>query len=276
MKRSLCLIFMVLFVASVQLILSPAQAAPLRHSGRVGRVYGPRHYGGRRYSRPVPPAPLPQVSTAEVDTANQRLLAARAELQRAQRAFDQFYLSGRNPPGLAAALSDLQEARVAHERADAAVARSLRDNSEYTAALAHKEQMQRRLDLLRDSGAGNPEQITALATEAMQWGSTATRIQADAENADPAVTGTKAKLLAAEQRVRALTGEADQSLRSDPAWLAARQARDQAKSNLAAAEANLLASQQRLAAARNAYNQASLFNQRHGYFNNRATRPGRH
>lgn len=261
----------------VTLVIVAVGIDEIASDAQAGRPYGRRYSYGRNrnyYGPPPPPARLPTVSTAEVEAANQRLISARAELDRAQRAFDQFFLKNSNSDGLAEALAELRDARVAHDQADAAVGQSLRGNSEFVAALARKEQAQRRLASLRESGAGNAEQITVLAKEAMEWGNRSTQIQADVENADPTVAETKARLLAADERVRTLGAAANESLRTDPAWIAAKDAREQAKLNVDAARLELSAAEQRLAAAQDAYAQASVYNQRRGYPNTRSGRAG--
>lgn len=225
--------------------------------------------GGHRYPR-FQPASLPAVSTSDLNAARQELIAARAELGRRQGEFDRLFAGGSAP--LSEALAALRDAQLAHERADAVVADSLEHNPDFKAALAYKADIERRLGVLRDSGAGNAEQITGMATEAMSWGQRATRIQGDAESGDPNVVQTKAALVEAARRVAATGGIADQTLRSDPQWQAAKQALDAAKTSVAAAESRVAGAQQSLAIAGAAYDRAAVYNQRHGFYNRRAQR----
>lgn len=231
-----------------------------------------RGRGYRRYPRPKA-MPLPQVNTSELEAGRQQLIEARAELSRAQKAFDRVFTV--NSSELRDSLSELRRAELAHGDADAAVARSLAGNADYHAAVAARADVERRLQALRDSGTATPERIIGLAEEAMSWGEKATKIQADAENADPSVVATRAKLIETAARTKSAAATPDASLRNDPRWLAAKQSKDQAKERVALAEARLAAAQDRLALASSRYDRAALYNQRHGFYNQRAQRFGR-
>ena len=224
---------------------------------------------GRRYPR-FQPASLPTVSTSELDSARQELIAARADLRRAQGDFDRLFTGA--SPALSEPLSTLRAAQLAHEQADAVIAQALETNTDYKAALARKADIERRLAVLRDSGAGNADQIMALATEAMNWGQKATRIQADAESADAKVVETKAALIEASKLANAAVGNTEQALRSDPQWLSAKQRLETAKQRVVAAETRLMAADQSLALSTAAYDRAAVYNRRHGFFNQRVQR----
>ena len=169
-----------------------------------------RGRGGYRRSRRYPrfqPVSLPTIGTSDLDSARQELIAARSELHRAQNEFDRLFAGA--SPALSGPLSTLRAAQLAHEQADAVIAQALETNTDYKAALARKADIERRLAVLRDSGAGNADQSMALATDAMNWGQKATRIQAEAESADPRVVETKAALIEASKHANGALGNTE-------------------------------------------------------------------
>ncbi len=253
----LCVLLVLLFAVSVGGFTSESMAR--------GRGY-------RRYPQPKA-MPLPQVNTSELEAARLKLTEARADLSRAQEAFDRLFAVSSTDIGNP--VSELRRAELAHGDADAAVAKSLAGNADYQAAVVARVDAERRLQALRDSGTATPERIAALAEEAMSWGEKATKIQAGAENADPSVVATRAKLIETTARTKSAAATLNASLRNDPRWLAARQSRDQAKERVALAEATWAAAQNRLALASSRYDQVALYNQRHGFYNQRAQRFGR-
>lgn len=178
------------------------------------------------------PATLPSVDTGAVKVAQQKLEAARADLQKAQAALDSVVDKLRkdfqSSSDWTTADAALKQAESAYTAAKAPLLQALHNKPEYVAAVAHKEDARKKVDALRDDPNASQDQITQAATDALEAAKAETQMEQDALADDPKVSSAKSAYEAAAAKTSALEAEFDKSLASNADWKAAKAKKDTA------------------------------------------------
>lgn len=90
-------------------------------------------------------------------------------------------------------------------------------------------------DAQKDAASSNAPDVAESARSVIAAGQTMHRLEAAALASDPKATDAQAALSAANAKVAAMRADFDKSLKSDPDWLAAKKALDDARQKLASA-----------------------------------------
>jgi hypothetical protein len=185
--------------------------------------------------QPTTQSVTPQQEQA-VTQAQQSLATAKANLKAVvQKETAKFeasadYLSAKN---------DLAKAQGAYDAAAAPVLAKVDASADYTTAIQSKNDAQAKMQALRDSGGGSPDDMEALAQQSMQASSQAHQLEQSALEEDPAVIEAKANVVAAQAKVAEKRSEFNQNLQTLPDYVSAKSAVDAADKKLAAAQAAL-------------------------------------
>ncbi|HUO09073.1 MAG TPA: hypothetical protein VM008_12275 [Phycisphaerae bacterium] len=181
---------------------------------------------------PQQPAPKPTNTLTTTLQADQKdISAASAALAMANKDLNDAL---EQVPSVIAAKKAVADATLELQTAEDADKATLADNAAYKAAEANESKLRVELDDLRNSGA-TQDQISAKATEVFNAGSVTSKIERDAETADPKFVAAQKKLADANTALTA----ARTSAKNDPSVAALKQAHDDAQAKLTAAIAKL-------------------------------------
>ena len=261
----------VVLIAGV-VVAEPVQAA---YSGSRGR----RQRSRRQVRRPQPPLPpLPSVDSRAAESARRDAINAQSEasrtssnLVRVQSGLRAKFESGKE---MSAALARLREAQDAHANSSVTLLRKLRNDADYQQALEAKEAAKERVVRMQNNG-GTPAEI-AEAAKAATYGSSAVKMQVEAEKNDAAFNLTRARLDEAKAKIVALREDFERSARRDPKWITAQNAKDAADAKVSAAQSRQKAEQDRLALAQARWLAVSQQRARQGYGGSSGYRRNQH
>ncbi len=167
---------------------------------------------------------------AEVDKAQSALNLV---VQSLKTAFDQ-------SPEMAAALAAVQDAQAAEKAAVAVVDGALNNDAGFQAASRKKDDAETALSQLQHAEA-KPDDISTAAQALMNTSAVVTKLQSDAESADPKVVQSRTNLTAANEKVNALDKQFENSIQTDSKWMSAKKTLDEKTAALTAARAALAA-----------------------------------
>ena len=191
-----------------------------------------------KHSKPAAtpaPAPQQQQPTNTLSTtlqADQKDIDAdRTALAKANKEYND---AVDQSPAVIAAKKAVADASAALQAAEDAVKTRLANNADYKAAAANETKLRSELDDLRNGGA-TQDQISAKATEVFNAGSITSKMERDAQTADPKCVAAQAKLADANTAL----ATARTTAKNDPAVASLKQARDDAQTKLAAAQTKL-------------------------------------
>jgi hypothetical protein len=133
---------------------------------------------------------------------------AQTAMNDAQATLDEVALRAQNAfeasPDYVAANNELTTDQKAYDTASAAVLKTVNNSPAYVAAKAESDKSQAQLaDLKANSGSSDAD-VTAQASEAMQAGSAAHKIESDALAADPSTAAAMEKLTASQKSMNEL------------------------------------------------------------------------
>ena len=131
------------------------------------------------------------------------------------------------------ALSDLDQAQNDYDESVRPVVAALAKNADYQTATQQSDDAEKAIAAARQSPDTSPDSMSQLIQQAMQARMAAAKIKNDALAADPTVQSSKAKLTTAGAALRDLRQQFLTSMKSDPDYVAALQAVNQAKANAA-------------------------------------------
>src|SRR5208282_4792722 len=168
--------------------------------------------------RPIRPPPNPQAiaqDQAALSAAQADLLKANADLQ---AIVDKYRADFEKTKAWTDANSDLDSAKAELTAARLNVLSNLRQNSDYTAAVADQQKASGDLAMARSSGDAGPDVLGPLAEAAFDDQATAKKMEDEAMEADPGVTDAQQKTAAAQQVVDQLNSQFQQSLQAKSDW----------------------------------------------------------
>jgi chromosome segregation ATPase len=148
-----------------------------------------------------------------------------------------------------------RDAQSKFELAKAAVQAKLQGNPDYAAAVEAKRKAEETKEaLLKDETATMQQRMDA-ANAIMTLASVVTKLESEAQTADPGFADAKKVLLDANSKLEKLENDFTASIKQKPEWQAAKQAETTAAQDLAKARTDLVTAQQADLQAQQAYAQ---------------------
>ncbi|MDP9174849.1 MAG: hypothetical protein M3O30_13440 [Planctomycetota bacterium] len=189
----------------------------------------------------IPPYP-PAVDTSGSQEANRKLVAAEADLSKAQLDIR----SITNPlraafeakPRWITATEKLKDAQSDYDAARDPILRKLHESEKYRAIGTERDRLDQHIESDRADGASEMHVVDA-ATQKLAMSQQLSHMESTALEADPKVDRARDAMTSAAEAVRELNQEFEANLRTDPSIKAARDALEAATAAVVAARAEL-------------------------------------
>ena len=184
-----------------------------------------KRYGSTPAAQPSPAArPAPVARRTPTSNPSSALTKATTELEQVEKRLRTAY---EQTDDFQKADAAVKEAQANYDAAVKAAVEKVKDQPEFAAALENQRKVEDEQFAVRSNPGAkvDPE----LATRVMDARTAVRKLEIQAGDADPAAKEAKAKVLAAKEALNAVRAKLDTAMRSDPDYIAARKAVDDAR-----------------------------------------------